>query len=220
MLLIPDLRVKAQQYILFSHYFFVGKRRRHKICVILGLNVIILRGTPVYSHRLRSSSVLLIYNRLILPNKLSTPLDRLYTSIYPLLFYISPLLPCIIFALPYIPVPCYIHPLLPSTVVVLPFSPYPSTYSPYSLVSSLYSYISPYPSTYPLYSLVLSLYSNISPYPSTYPLYPLVSSLYSHISPTLLHIPSTPLYRLCTPIHPRTLLHIYTPYSLGLKGPN
>ena len=141
MLLIPDLRLKAQQYILFSHYFFEGKRRRHKICVILGLNVIMLRGTPVYSHRLRSSSVLLIYNRLILPNKLSTPLDRLCTSIYPLILYISPLLPCII---------------LRSHI-----SPYPAIYTFYSLVPSLFSHfprtLQHIPST-PLYRFCTPIY--------------------------------------------------------------
>ena len=188
MLLIPDLRVKAQQYILFSHNFFEGKRRRHKICVILGLNVIMLRGTPVYSHRLRSSSVLLIYNRLILPNKLSTPLDRLCTSIYPLILYISPLLPCII---------------LRSHI-----SPYPAIYTFYSLVPSLFSHfprtLQHIPST-PLYRFCTPIYPRTLLHIPPTPLYRLCTPTYPR---TLLHIPSTPLYCLCTPIYPRTLQHI------------
>ena len=38
-------------------------------------------------------------------------------------FYISPLLPCIVFPLPYIPVPFYIFPLLPCIVFILPYTP-------------------------------------------------------------------------------------------------
>ena len=115
----------------------------------------------------------------------------------PLLFYIYPLLPCIVLLLPYNPVPFYIYPLFPCIALLLPYIPVPfyiyplfscivfvisyipvlSTSTLYSLVSSLYSHISPYPSTSTLYSHVSSLYSYISPYPSTYTLYSLVSSL-------------------------------------------
>ena len=174
--------------ILCSHYFFVDERPRLKICLILEsnqLNLTILRGTlpitPVYSHFPLHAVFSLIFS-----------FDSTWIS--PLLFYISPLLSCIVFVLPYIPVPFQISPLLPCIVFILPYIPVPSTYTLYSLVSSLYSHISPYPSRYPLYSLA--------------------SSLYSHISPYLLHIPSTPLYRLCTPIYPRTLPDIPSSYSL------
>ena len=54
--LLMDLKVKAQQCSLRSQYFVLGKRRRLKICLILGLNLINLRGTvpstPAYSHAL------------------------------------------------------------------------------------------------------------------------------------------------------------------------
>ena len=54
--LLMDLKVKAQQYSLRSQYFVLGKGRRLKICLILGLNLINLRGTvpstPAYSHAL------------------------------------------------------------------------------------------------------------------------------------------------------------------------
>ena len=80
-----------------------------------------------------------------------------------------PLLPCIVFPLPYIPVPFYISPLTPCIVFPLSYIPVPSTYSLYSLVSSLYSHISPYSSTYSLYCPVSSLHSYISLCLFTYP---------------------------------------------------
>ena len=154
-----DHRVKAQQYILCSQYFVLGKRRRLKICLILGLNSIInLRRTVpsilTYSHALKRAweYSLLISILLLLPHILAP-----YRSPYPLYYLLSS---------------------LDSHI-----SSYPSPYPLYSLVSSLYFHISPYPSTYTLYSLVSSLYSHISPYRSTYTLYFPVSPLYSHISP-------------------------------------
>ena len=77
----------------------------------------------------------------------------------------------------------YVYPLLFCIVFVLPYIPVPSTYTLYSLVWSWYSHISPYPSTYTLYSLVWSWYSHISPYPSSYILYSLVSFLLSYQYP-------------------------------------
>ena len=135
-----------------------------------------------------SSYSLLIYKHLVLPYKLSTPLYHLCSFICPVLVYIYPLLACIVFVFPYIPVPFYIYPLLSCIVVVLPYIPVSFYTTLYSLVSSLYPHISLYPSTSTLYSLVSSLYSYISPYPST--------------------LPSTLLYSLCTPIYPLTF-YIY-----------
>ena len=78
----------------------------------------------------------------------------LCTPIYPRTFYIYPLLPCIVFVLPYIPVP--------------------STSTLYSLVSSSYSHISPYllhlPST-PLYRLCTPIYPRTLLHISFTPLY-------------------------------------------------
>ena len=95
------------------------------------------------------------------------------TSIYPLLFYISPLLPCIIFALPYIPVPCYIHPLLASTVFVLPYIPVPFFISP--LLPCIVFVLQYIPIPFYIYPLLSwSLYSHVSTFFSTYTLYSLV----------------------------------------------
>ena len=93
-----------------------------------------------------------------------------------MLFYIFPLLPCIIFVLPYFPVP--------------------STYPLYFLVSSLYFHISPCSSTYTLYSPVSSFYSHVIQSPSTYtPSYLSYRLCYLIYPLALLHIPYTPLYR-------------------------
>ena len=127
----------------------------------------------------------------------------------PVPFYIYPLFPCIVLLLSYIPVPFYIYPLLPCIVFVISYIPVLSTSTLYSLVSSLYSHISPYPSTYPLYSLVSSLYSHISPYPSTSTLYSHVSSLYSYISP----YPST--YTLYSLVSSLPLPYIPVPFFIS-----
>ena len=105
--------------ILCSHYFFVDERPRLKICLILEsnqLNLTILRGTlpitPVYSHFPLHVVFSLIFS--------------LYSTwISPVLLYIYPLPPCIVFVLPYIPVPFYIYPLLPCIVFVLLYNPLP-----------------------------------------------------------------------------------------------
>ena len=87
-----DLKVKAKQYILCSQYFVLGKRSRLKICVILGLNLINLRGTvpntPAYSHTLFRAweYSLLISIRLLLPHILAP-----YRSQYPLYSLVSSL---------------------------------------------------------------------------------------------------------------------------------
>ena len=229
-----DLKVKAKQYILCSQYFVLGKRSRLKICVILGLNLINLRGTvpntPAYSHALFKAweyslliSIHLLLQHILAPYRSPYPLYSLVSSLdshispYPLHI---PSTPSYRLCSPMYP---RIYRLLYSHI-----SPYPSTYPLYSLVSSLSPHIFPCPSTYPLYSLVSSLFPHISPYTSTYTLYslyrlcnPIYPRALLHIpftpfyrlctpiySRTLLHIPSTPLYRLCTPIYPRALLHI------------
>ena len=157
MLLIPDLRVKAQQYILFSHYFFVGKRRRHKIFCYPWVKL---------NHPSRNRAQ---YSRVF-----PSPPHPFFSFIIALYSPINYLLPWIVYVLPYTPYSSTY--LLYSLVSFLRshISPYPAIYTLYSLVPSLFSHISPYPSSYPLYSLASSLYSYISPYPSTYPLYSLV----------------------------------------------
>ena len=182
--------------ILCSHYFFVDERPRLKICLILEsnqLNLTILGGTlpitPVYSHSRLHAVFSLIFS-----------FDSTWIS--PVLFYIYPLLPCIVFVFPYIPVPIY------SLVSSLysHITPYLFKYTLYSLVSSLYSHTSRtllnIPSTplyrlwspvyrctllrsfkYTLYSLVSPLYSHITPYPFKYTLNSRISPLYSHITP-------------------------------------
>ena len=217
--------------ILCSHYVFIDKRPRLKICLILELNLTILRGTvPFY----------------ICP--LLPWIKSLYSHIppYPSTYTLYSLVSSLYSHISLCPSTSTLYSLV--STLYSHISPYPSTYTLYSLVSSLYSHISPYPSTSTLFSLVSSLYYHISPYPSTYTLYSLESSLFSHISPcpptstlyspvtslyshispyplhipstplnrlrtpiyprTPPHLPSTPLYRLCTPIYPRTLLHI------------
>ena len=132
-----DLRVKAQQNminILCSHYFFVDGRRRLKICLILRLNLTILRGTLPITPCIPIP--LFIQSSHLLPCKLALcpstyPLYSLVSSlysyispspsIYPLYLLVSslyshispspsrdiyPLLPCIVFVLPYFSVPC------------------------------------------------------------------------------------------------------------------
>ena len=110
----------------------------------------------------------------------------------PVPFYIYSLFPCIVLLHPYIPVPFYIYPLFPCIVFVISYIPVLSTSTLYSLVSSLYSYISPYPSTYTLYSLVSSLPLPYIPVPFFIsPLLPciVVSFLHSHISLWLFTFP-------------------------------
>ena len=137
-LLLKDLRVKAQQYILCSQYFVLGKRRRLKICLILGLNSIInLRRTVpsilTYSHALKRAweyslliSILLLLPHILAPCRSPYRLYSLESSLY------SHISLCL------------------------------STYTLYSLVSSLFSHISPcllhIPST-PLYRLCAPIYS-------------------------------------------------------------
>ena len=92
-LLLMDLRVKAQQYILCSQYLVLGKRRRVKICLILGLNLINLRGTvpsaPAYSHALFRAqeyslliSILLLLPHILAPYRFPYPLYSLESSLY------------------------------------------------------------------------------------------------------------------------------------------
>ena len=179
--------------ILCSHYFFVDERPRLIICLILELNQLnltILRGTlpitPVYSHSPLHAVFSLIFS-----------FDSTWIS--PLLFYISPLLPCIVFVLPYIPVPFQISPLLPCIVFILPYIPV--SFYIYHLLPCIV-FILPY--------IPVPFY--------IYPLLPCIVFILPYTR-TLPDIPSTPLYRLYTPIYPRILLHIpstplYRPYTL------
>ena len=179
--------------ILCSHYFFVDERPRLKICLILEsnqLNLTILRGTlpitPVYSHFPLHAVFSLIFS-----------FDSTWIS--PVLFYISPLLPCIVFILPYIPVSFYIYHLLPCIVFILPYIPVP--FYIYPLLPCIV-FILPYTRTLP-------------DIPST-PLYRLYTPIYPRI---LLHIPSTPLYRPYTLIYPFGFLRILSS-SLFLSSDN
>ena len=73
------------------------------------------------------------------------------------------------------PVPFYIYPLLSCIVLILPYIPVPFYTTLYSLVSSLYSHISPYPSTYT--PLVLCIVF-VRPYiPVPFYIYPLLSCI-------------------------------------------
>ena len=208
-----DLRVKAQQYILCSQYFVLGKRRRLKICPILGLNLINLRGTvpstPSYSHALFRAweyslliSILRPLPHILAPYCSPYPLYSLVSSLYshislcPSTYTLHSLASSFYSHISPYPSTYTLYSLVSSLFSHI--SQYTSTYTLYSLVSSLFSHISPHRSTYPLYSLVSSLFSHISPYPSTYTLYSLVSSLYFHIFPCPLHMPSTLLYCPCT----------------------
>ena len=144
--------------ILCSHYFFVDERPRLIICLILELNQLnltILRGTlpitPVYSHFPPHAVFSLIFS-----------FDSTWIS--PLLFYISPLLPCIVFVLPYIPVPFYIYPLLPCIVFVLPYIPVPFQISP--LATPLYRLYTP---IYPRILLHIPSTPLYRPYTLIYP---------------------------------------------------
>ena len=91
-LLLMNLKVKAKQYILCSQYFVLGKRSRLKICVILGLNLINLRGTvpntPAYSHALFRAweyslliSILLLLPHILAPYRSQYPLYSLVSSL-------------------------------------------------------------------------------------------------------------------------------------------
>ena len=84
--------------ILCSHYFFVDERPKYKICLILELNQLKhpSRNLASYSRvfPFPSSCSLLTYIFLI---------NSIWIS--PVPFYIYPLLPCIVFVFPYIPVP-------------------------------------------------------------------------------------------------------------------
>ena len=118
----------------------MGKTRRHNICVIFELNLIILRGTlpitPVYCHSplytvfslISSLNFHINYSRARTRAVLHIPSNRIPCIVFvlpyiPVLFYIYPLLHSIIFVLPFFPVPFYISPLLPCIVFVLPYIP-------------------------------------------------------------------------------------------------
>ena len=79
-------------------------------------------STPVYSHALFIESTQL--------QSPCTPIKIIYSLVSSLYSHISPChstyplyCPCIVFVLPYIPVPFYISPLLPCIVFVLPYIP-------------------------------------------------------------------------------------------------
>ena len=68
------------------------------------------QGVPVPKSLVNANQELKFYSRIV------------FTS---LCIYVYPLLFCIVFVLPYIPVPFYISPLLPCMVLVLPYIPVP-----------------------------------------------------------------------------------------------
>ena len=68
------------------------------------------QGAPVPKSLVNANQELKFYSRIV------------FTS---LCIYVYPLLFCIVFVLPYIPVPFYISPLLPCMVLVLPYIPVP-----------------------------------------------------------------------------------------------
>ena len=68
------------------------------------------QGAPVPKSLVNANQELKFYSRIV------------FTS---LCIYVYPLLFCIVFVLPYIPVPFYMSPLLPCMVLVLPYIPVP-----------------------------------------------------------------------------------------------
>ena len=194
-----DLKIKAKQYIFCSQYFVLGKRSRLKICVILGLNLINLRGTvpntPAYSHALFRAweyslliSILLLLPHILAPYRSQYPLYSLVSSLdshinYPRALLHIPSAPLYRLCSPIYPrTPLHIYPLLPCIVFVLPYIPVPFYISPLlPCIVFVLPYI-PVPFyIYPLLPCIVS--SHISPCPSTYTLYSPVSSFHSHISP-------------------------------------
>ena len=198
-LLLMDLKVKTKQYILCPQYFVLGKRSRLKICVILGLNLINLRGTvpntPAYSHALLRTweyslliSILLLIPHILAPYRSPYPLYSLVSSLdshispYPL-------------HIPSTPLYCLCNPIYPRALLHIPFTT--------------------------LYRLSTLIYPRALLHIPSTPLYCLSTPIYPRV---LLHIPSTPLYRLCTSIYSRTLLHIpstalYRPCTLIYPHP-
>ena len=181
-----DLKVKAKQYILCSLYFLLGKRSRLKICVILGLNLINLRGTvpntPAYSHALFRAweyslliSILLLLPHILAPYRSQYPLYSLVSSLDSHINY-----PHALLHIPSAPLYRLCTPIYPRTLLHIPSTP--------------------------LYRLCTPIYSRTLLHIPSTPLYRLCSAIYSR---ALLHISSTLLYRLCSPIYPRTPLHIY-----------
>ena len=181
-----DLKVKAKQYILCSLYFLLGKRSRLKICVILGLNLINLRGTvpntPAYSHALFRAweyslliSILLLLPHILAPYRSQYPLYSLVSSLDSHINY-----PRALLHIPSAPLYRLCTPIYPRTLLHIPSTP--------------------------LYRLCTPIYSRTLLHIPSTPLYRLCSAIYSR---ALLHISSTLLYRLCSPIYPRTPLHIY-----------
>ena len=168
--------------ILCSHYVFIDKRPRLKICLILELNLTILRGTvPFY----------------ICP--LLPWIKSLYSHIspYPSTYTLYSLVSSLYSHISLCPSTSTLSYSLVSTLYSH-ISPYPSTYTLYSPVTSLYSHISPTLYIYPLLPwivFVLPIYPRTLLHLPSTPLYRLCTPIYPR---TLLHIPSTPFYRLCT----------------------
>ena len=205
--LLMDLKVKAKQYILCSQYFVLGKRSRLKICVILGLNLINLRGTvpntPAYFHALFRAWEynLLISILLLLPHILAP-----YRSQYPLYSIVSSLdshinYPRALLHIPSTPLYRLCTPIHSRTLLHLNI---PST-PLYRLSTPIYPRALLHIPSTPLNRLCNPIYPRTLLHIPSTPLYRLCYPIYLR---TLLHIPSTPLYRLCNPIYPRALLHI------------
>ena len=167
--------------ILCSHYVFIDKRPRLKICLILELNLTILRGTvPFY----------------ICP--LLPWIKSLYSHIspYPSTYTLYSLVSSLYSHISLCPSTSTLYSLV--STLYSHISPYPSTYTLYSPVTSLYSHISPTLYIYPLLPwivFVLPIYPRTLLHLPSTPLYRLCTPIYPR---TLLHIPSTPFYRLCT----------------------
>ena len=202
-LLLMDLKVKAKQYVLCSQYFVLGKRSRFKICVILGLNLINLRGTvpntPAYSHALFRAweyslliSILLLLPHILAPYRSPYPLYSLvssldsHTSPYPL-------------HIPSTPLYRLCTPIYPRTLLYIPSTPL------YPLCNPIYPRAPLHIPSAPLYRLSTPIYPRALLHIPSTPLNRLCNPIYPR---TLLHIPSTPLYPLCNPIYPRAPLHI------------
>ena len=230
-----DLKVKAKQYILCSQYFVLGKRSRLKICVILGLNLINLRGTvpntPAYSHALFRAweyslliSILLLLPHILAPYRSQYPLYSLVSSLDSHINY-----PRALLHIPSAPLYRLCTPIYSRTLLHIPSTPL------YRLCSPIYPRTPLHIPSTPLYRLCTPIHSRTLLHLPSTPLYRLSTPIYPrallHIPSTplhclstpiypraLLHIPSTPLYRLCTPIYPRTLLHVHIP-STALYRP-
>ena len=204
-LLLMDLKVKAKQYILCVQYFVLGKRSRLKICVILGLNLINLRGTvpntPAYSHALFRAweyslliSILLLLPHILAPYRSQYPLYSLVSSLDSHINY-----PRALLHIPSAPLYRLCTPIYPRTLLHIPSTPL------YRLCTPIYSRTLLHIPSTPLYRLCSPIYPRTPLHIPSTPLYRLCTPIHSR---TLLHLPSTPLYRLSTPIYPRALLHI------------